>query len=76
LSPALFSGFKEIRHGNRRDLRFLRSLFPDARDVDAAGVDDVLRAFANEMTSVLGTLDSRVRAPLLHWYPDLDVRAG
>lgn len=31
--PAAFWGFKEIRHGNRRDLRFLRALFPDARIV-------------------------------------------
>jgi hypothetical protein len=30
-APAAFWGFKEIRHGNGRDLRFLRSLFPDAR---------------------------------------------
>ena len=29
--PAAFWGFKEIRHGNRGDLRFLRSLFPEAR---------------------------------------------
>jgi hypothetical protein len=29
--PALFWGFKEIRHGNPRDLRFLHALFPEAR---------------------------------------------
>ncbi len=31
--PAHFWGFKEIKHGNLRDLRFLHALFPDARIV-------------------------------------------
>jgi hypothetical protein len=29
--PAVYWGFKEIRHGDRRDLAFFRALFPDAR---------------------------------------------
>ena len=32
-APVAFWGFKEIRHANREDLRFLRALFPDARVV-------------------------------------------